>query len=244
MGLSPVNRLIVVAICAAVLLAMLETEPTLTPLVKRATGALQAALTGLFLVEYAARAWIAPERPGTAGGWRGRLRYLGSPMALVDLAALAPALVGALGGGGETMFLRLVRLVRILRLARLGRFSNAMNTVADAVGARRYELSLSVLCAGGLLLVSSSLLYVTEAATQPEAFGSIPRSMWWSIETLTTVGYGDTYPVTALGKVFASVTAIIGIGLVAMPTGILAAAFSDALQHARRTGDKAPGEGG
>lgn len=84
-----------------------------------------------------------------------------------------------------------------------------------------------------LLLVSSTMLYLIEGAHQPETFGSIPRTMWWSIATLTTVGYGDVYPVTPLGKIFAGMTAVTGIGLIAMPTGILAAAFSDAIQAQR-----------
>lgn len=93
-----------------------------------------------------------------------------------------------------------------------------------------YELLLSVGVAGLLLLLSSAFLYAVEAAAQPEAFGSVPRALWWSIATLTTVGYGDVTPITALGKLFAGITAVAGIGLIAMPTGILAAAFSDAFQ--------------
>lgn len=92
---------------------------------------------------------------------------------------------------------------------------------------------LSLLAAGFLLVGSSSMLYLLEAGSQPEAFGSIPRALWWSIATLTTVGYGDVTPVTALGKLFAGITAIAGIGLIAMPTGVLAAAFSDAFQRKR-----------
>jgi voltage-gated potassium channel len=83
------------------------------------------------------------------------------------------------------------------------------------------------------LVGSSSLLYLVEAEAQPDAFGSLPRALWWSIATLTTVGYGDVTPITVLGKLFAGVTAIAGIGLIAMPTGVLAAAFSDALQRKR-----------
>lgn len=85
--------------------------------------------------------------------------------------------------------------------------------------------------------MTSTLLYLVEGEAQPDNFGSIPRAMWWSIATLTTVGYGDVYPVTALGKILAGLTAITGIGLIAMPTGILAAAFSDAMQRQRERGN-------
>ena len=89
-----------------------------------------------------------------------------------------------------------------------------------------------------VLLISASVMYVIEGPVQPEAFGSIPRSLWWAIATLTTVGYGDVYPVTALGKFFAGLSAVAGIGLIAMPTGILAAAFSEACN--RDEGEQQP----
>jgi voltage-gated potassium channel len=92
---------------------------------------------------------------------------------------------------------------------------------------------MSVMLTGFLLLVSSTVLYVVEGGTQPEAFGSIPRTMWWAIVTLTTVGYGDAYPITVIGRICAGMTAVAGIGVIAMPTGILASAFSDTLQRHR-----------
>ena len=89
-------------------------------------------------------------------------------------------------------------------------------------------------------MLSSTLLYVVESDGQPDAFGSIPRAMWWSIATLTTVGYGDAVPQTVIGRILAGLTAITGIGLIAMPTGILAAAFSDALQKQRERQEDPP----
>jgi voltage-gated potassium channel len=135
--------------------------------------------------------------------------------------------------GNETSILRLFRLIRILSLAKLGRYSSAIRAMAEAVKSRRYELLMSLAIAGMLLLTSSTLLYIVEGDAQPATFGSIPRAMWWSIATLTTVGYGDVIPVTVVGRVLAGLTAITGIGLIAMPTGILAAAFSDAIQRQR-----------
>jgi voltage-gated potassium channel len=101
----------------------------------------------------------------------------------------------------------------------------------EAVAKRRYELGISLIIAAVLMLLSASALYVIEGAGQPEAFGSITRSMWWAVATLTTVGYGDIVPLTALGKAFAAFTALTGIGLIAMPAGILAAAFSEVVQN-------------
>ena len=111
----------------------------------------------------------------------------------------------------------------------------ALSLLVDAVHTRRFELAASLVIGAVLLVVSATLLYVVEGMAQPETFGSIPRAMWWSIATLTTVGYGDVTPVTPLGKLCAGAIAILGIGVIAMPTGILAAAFSDALQARRRS---------
>jgi voltage-gated potassium channel len=131
------------------------------------------------------------------------------------------------------MLLRVCRLIRILRLARLGKFSLAMRHVSQAISDRREELLLSLMLAVFVLVFSAAGMYLLEGDNDPQTFGTIPRAMWWSVCTLTTVGYGDIYPHTALGKVLGGLTSIAGIGLIAMPTGILAAAFSDAFQRTR-----------
>ena len=149
---------------------------------------------------------------------------------MIDLISFAPAL---LGGFGPAYLLRLLRLARILRLAKLGRFSKAWSLLAEAVGSRRYELMLTAMAAVFVLLISATLLYAVEGQGQPDKFGSIPRAFWWSVVTLTTIGYGDVYPATTLGKILTGITAVIGIGLIATPAGIIAAALSDALQKQR-----------
>ncbi len=230
-GLSPVNRVLVGVILVAVAFAVLETEPTIVARRYTFLTVLEAVFTAIFLVEYITRVWIAPENPRYAGRF-GRLRYMVSLPALIDLIALLPSLLAFIGS--EAFIVRLFRIMRIMRLARLGRFSGAIQAIVAAVKSRRYELLMSLSIAGLLLLLSSTLLYLIEGGIQPEQFGSIPRAMWWSIATLTTVGYGDVFPVTPLGRILAGMTAITGIGLIAMPTGILAAAFSDAIQSQRK----------
>lgn len=226
--LSLLNRLLACAIIVSILLAVLQTEPELVRYTSAFEG-VEIGLTLLFAVEYLARLWAAPEDPRLGGPVRGRMRWMLSPAALLDLVALVPALV--FFGATPASMLRLLRLARILRLARLARFSRAWALMAGAVGSRRYELLLTLMMAGTALLVSATLLHLVEGEVQPKEFGSIPRSLWWAVVTLTTIGYGDVYPVTALGKVLAGITAVVGIGLIAAPTGILAAAFSDALQR-------------
>lgn len=238
-GLSPVNRAIAGLILASAAVTVLESEPLLHEGNEFAFLALESVFATIFLVEYVARLWAAAENPKYGPGLAGRLRYAASPAALLDLVALCPLLFAF--AGTEAFLLRLFRLLRILRLAKLGRYSSAFTAISEALRSRRHELVMSLGIASLLLLVSSTLLYLAEGGVQPDVFGSIPRAMWWSVATLTTVGYGDVYPLTALGKVLAGMTAVTGIGLIAMPTGILAAAFSDAMVR-RRNAEERSGE--
>ncbi|WP_163558015.1 ion transporter [Halomonas sp. NO4] len=232
-GLSPLNQLICVLILLASLAAVLETEPTLRRLAPGLFTTLEVVFVTLFVLEYLLRLYAVGEDPRYRG-LRGRILYVFSIWALIDLVAILPFFLGLLAHN-NAFLLRLLRILRILRLSRLGRFSRAWSALAEALKTRVHELLLSVGVAGLLLLFSSACLYVVEAADQPEAFGSVPRALWWSIATLTTVGYGDVTPITALGKFFAGLTAVAGIGIIAMPTGILAAAFSDAFQNKHKT---------
>lgn len=228
-GLSVANRIICTLIIASALFAVIETEHEFVGNHIGAFLALEMAITFVFAVEYLLRAWVSSENPAYGPGLKGLLRYLVSPAALLDLAALAP-IVFALAGS-QAFLLRAFRLLRILRVARLGRFSRASRYMRMAIVSRREELVLSVGVTVLLIFASSTLLYLIEGGLQPRQFGSIPRAMWWAVATLTTVGYGDVYPITPLGKVLAGLTAIAGIGLIAMPAGILAAAFSEAARR-------------
>ena len=230
-GLSALNLFLIGLILIAATVAIVETEPTVSEGRERFFRSLELLFGGIFLIEYLARLWIAPENPRFAGSRFPRLRYAMTPIAIIDLLAILPALFAFSGGG--SLVLRFFRIMRMLRLAKLGRTSQAWRHIVEAVQDRRYELLLTAGILAVSMLISASLLYWAEADAQPEKFGSIPRTLWWSIVTLTTVGYGDAYPVTALGKFFAGWFAILGVCLIALPTGIFAASVSDALQRHR-----------
>ena len=166
-----------------------------------------------------------PEFAGVAG----RLRYVFSIPSLIDLAAILPFLF--VFGASDAYLLRLFRLMRILSLAKLGRFSNALKNISVAISKRRYELFMSLFAAIIVMLLAATVLYLAEGASNPQSFGSIPRAMWWGVATMTKVGYGGAFPMTVFGKICASIFAIAAIGVIAMPTGILAAAFSEAFQR-------------
>lgn len=231
-GLSIVNRTVIFLILAAVASAVIETEPTISAGRDDAFRLLELTFGLLFLVEYLARLWVADLSPACAGSRHPRLKFIVSPASIIDLLAIIPSFFAF--AGGATLALRFVRFFRILRLARLGRFSKAWRDLGEAISSRREELFLAFSLAAFTLLIASSLLYWAESDAQPEKFGSIPRAFWWGIVTLTTVGYGDVYPVTPLGKFFSALVSIAAIGTIALPTGILAAAMSDVMQRRRR----------
>lgn len=228
-GLSPTNTILVGAILLATVSAIVGTEPTV---VKRFAGTFSALELGLgigFAVEYLARLWSVVERrtPGVSPAVE-RLRFAVRPSALLDLAIIVITLVPFFAI--NVMALRLVRLLRIFRLAKLGRMSSALRLLYGVVSSRKYELMVTLGLASTLLIFGASALYWIEGDVQPDKFGSIPRALWWAVITLTTIGYGDVYPITPAGKFVAGLVAISGIGLIAMPTGILASAFSEAMR--------------
>jgi voltage-gated potassium channel len=229
--LSNFNRFMIVVIIAAVALAIFGTEPTVVRGNLRLFIALEMAFGVIFLLEYLGRVWSVVEEPHEGANLAKRLRYMRSPLAIIDLvvvlASLSPFMFT------DAAILRVVRLLRLAALAKFGRFNHALEELGEAVHSRRYELSVTVALAGCLILVGATALYWAEHNVQPEAFGSIPRAMWWAVITLTTVGYGDVSPITPLGKMFAAVIAVGGVALVAMPAGIMASAFSEAIHHRR-----------
>jgi voltage-gated potassium channel len=227
-GLSPTNMTVFVAIIITSIVAIVETEPTVADGRQGLFDFVEWIIGGIFTVEYLARAFTAAENPRYGPGWRGLWRYMRSPIAIIDLISIVTSFVTP--GHLQPYLLRAFRLARILRLAKLGRMSNAMGYLIEAMAARRYELLFSLFASLTFMVFSASILYFVEGPAQPDKFGSIPRALWWATAALTTIGYGDVYPVTVLGRIFGAAVALGGIGLVAMPTGIMAAAFSEAVQ--------------
>lgn len=230
--LSFTNKLVIFLILAAVASAIIETEQSVSAGNERVFRDLELIFVAFFSVEYLLRLWVADLNPDFSAARYPRLKFVTSWPAVVDLMSILPTLFAL--AGGATLALRFVRFFRILRLARLGRFSEAWQDLAAAVRSRWEELFLAFSLAGMTLLVASTLLYWAEGDAQPDKFGSIPRALWWGIVTLTTVGYGDVFPITPLGKFFSALVSIAAIGLIALPTGIMAAAMSDVIQRRKR----------
>lgn len=229
--LTLLNKLLIVTILLAVLAAALATEPSFSREFHDAILMVELVFGVIFLIEYIARVYAAAEEPGDASKWAKRWGFIRSPLGLIDLVVVLIAFAPLITA--DAAVLRFVRLFRVVAIMKFGRFSLAVKTVWEAIADRADDLIVTAALALIFVLVGATALYLVEGHIQPEAFGSIPRSLWWAVITLTTVGYGDAYPVTAFGKIIGGTLALSGIAFVAMPTGIIAAAFSEAMQRRR-----------
>ncbi len=182
----------------------------------------------IFSTEYLLRIWTADLKYPDLGKVAARLKFISSPMGIVDLVAILPFYLPFVLVF-DMRFVRLLRILRLLRVLKLKRHSRALGIIAKIFYEKRSELSITLFVTFILLLISSSVMYNLEHNAQPEAFPNIISSFWWAIATLTTVGYGDVYPITAWGKFFGGIIALLGIGMVALPTGIISAAFIEGL---------------
>ena len=186
--------------------------------------AIEAFSVAVFTVEYVLRVWACIVEPRFSRPIVGRLRFMAHPYMLVDLLVILPFYVALMIP--SSLDLRAMRVIRLIaRLARMNRASNGLRTLGRVVQAKSNELISVVTVLLALLLVASSLVFVFENGVQPDAYSSIPETMWWGIITLTTVGYGDVYPITIAGRLLTGAIAVLGIGLFALPAGILGSGF-------------------
>jgi len=183
-----------------------------------------------FTVEFFLRVWVCTLNPRYSHPVTGRLRYAVSPMALIDLFAFLPFYIPFVIPL-DLRFLRILRLFRLMRLLKLGRYSDAMRMFQRVLYKSREQLLLSLTILLVVLVIASSIMYYAERDVQPDKFESIPHAMWWGIVTLATVGYGDVYPVTTMGKIVAAVVVVTGIAIFALPTATLSAAFIGEVQR-------------
>lgn len=190
----------------------------------------------VFSIEYIIRIWVCTLIDKYKHPVWGRLKYIFSVEALIDLMAILPFYL-PLVFKMDARFLRVLRLFRLMRIFKLGRYSLAFQMIVNVIKKRKEELIITLTLLMVMLILSSSLMYYIENEAQPDVFTSIPATMWWAIATLTTVGYGDVYPITSLGKLLGAGIAILGIGVFALPTGIIASSFEKELSdldHAKK----------
>jgi len=235
---------IIVLVLVSLISLALETEavradsaldPALLPIVQW----VNLVVVWVFAIEFGLRFWSEGENPAHVGVG-GRLRFLIQPITIADVLAFLPELIVMLffhdySGALFPAF----RAFRLFRLFKLARYVPAFAIVGAAVQRSYAPLMASLAVAAAQLYIAAMMLYFIEGDTKPEAFGSIARAMWWAIVTLTTVGYGDVYPETTWGRVAAGIVALAGIGIVALPTGILASAFAEEFRERHEASERA-----
>lgn len=224
-----VNLALIALIVINVVAAVLETVPSLLLKDLLVFRAFEAFSLTIFAFEYGLRVWVAPENPRYRGlsARKARLRYIRTPVAIIDLIAWLPFLLWLLMG----VNLRTLSILRLLRFVKLARYSPGMQSLFEVLRSERQSLVACFWLLVAAVLISASAMYVAEGSVQPDHMGSIPAAMWWAIATVTTVGYGDVYPVTVPGRMIASLTMLTGIIMIALPVGIIATAFVDIIKR-------------
>ncbi len=229
-----INTFIILLIICNVIAVMLETIPSIHEPNKEFFHYFDLISVMIFTVEYILRVWSSTHHKKYEHPVYGRIKYVFSPEALIDVLAILPFYLHAFIGF-DLRVLRILRLLRFLRLFRLTAYMKSAKIVVNVFRSKFNELVLSLVLVLFLIIIASCLLYFAEHLVQPDVFSSIPDTMWWAIVTLTTVGYGDMIPITLMGKILTSVVSLAGVGLFALPAGIITAGFLEEMRKTRRS---------
>ncbi len=245
-GFSAFDMFIIALICLNVVVLIVETVEEIQVVSPLAFRVFDTVSVAIFTIEYVLRVWSCTSDEKYRHPVWGRLRFAVTPVVFIDLLAIVPFYVALLAPVAlDLRVLRFLRAVRLLaRIARLSRYSSGLRTSVGVINAKRAELITVIVFLSILLLMASSLMYFAENEAQPDKFANIPQAMWWSIITLTTVGYGDAVPITVTGRFLAGVIAILGIGLFALPAGILGSGFMEEMSKRRQGPTVCPHCGG
>jgi voltage-gated potassium channel len=216
-------------ICVNCIFSMLESVERLAMVHGQKFHDFDVISVAIFSVEYLLRLWTAVEMPKYAHPVWGRLRWLATPLAIVDLLAVLPFYLGFF----VQFDLRELRVLRLLRIFKLSRYSNALGIMTAVLRQEARSVGTIMFVFLILLLFISSLMYLFEHPVQPDVFSDVPTALWWGVETMTTLGYGDMVPATAVGKLLGGLTAVLGVGMIALPAGIMASGFTEYMRLRR-----------
>ena len=231
-----INIFIITLIVLNVVAVMLETIKELHDKYESFFDTFDAISVYIFTVEYVLRVWSCTHDPRYKGSIKGRLKYMLTPGAIIDLLAFLPFYIHTIAGL-DLRTLRILRLLRFFRLFRLTAYTRSAQMILNVFRSRVNELLLSLLLVLFLIIIASCLLYFAEHNYPTEAdsqFTSIPATLWWAVVTLTTTGYGDMYPLTTVGRVLAGVIMLTGVAFFALPAGIITAGFLEEIKFVRK----------
>lgn len=222
-----------------VLLVILETFSGFSESVNSLFRTVELVSVIIFTVEYVLRLWTSnylfPNKKAAAA----RVKYTFSFMALVDLFAILPFYLPLLFPI-DLRILRLLRLLRLIRLFKINRYTTALSSVGSVLKRKAAQLVSSFFVVVILMLMASIFMYAIESDAQPGVFENALSGLWWAVATLTTVGYGDIYPITVFGQIIGAIVALLGIGLVAIPTGIISAGFIENISENKKSKEERP----
>lgn len=216
-----VHYFLMILILVTVVAVILESDAQIYNKHQSLFWVLEAVSLAVFTIEYLLRVWSSAELKKYRH-FRGRIRYIFTPMALIDLMAVLPVWFGFFIYR-DLMILRGLRLVRVFKLTR---YSRSMNLLMAVLKQESANIFSSFFVLSILIIIAATGMHLVEGSDQPEQFGTIPHAIWWATVTLTTVGYGDVVPLTAAGKIFGIIILMSGIGMAALPAGILASGFT------------------
>ncbi|WP_421763062.1 ion transporter [Ekhidna sp.] len=223
---------IIILILLNVLAIILESEESLRTIYRPVFRQFEIFSVIVFSIEYLLRVWTATEKVKYSRPIIGRLRFMTTPIALIDLFAILPFYLPFIGI--DLRFLRIMRLFRVFRILKMARYSKAFDLIQKVLKEKKEELVITLGLISIILVIISTLMYYVERDAQPEHFSSISKSIWWGIVTLTTVGYGDIYPITRLGKFLGGIITLMSVGLIALPSGIIASGYTEQILERKR----------
>lgn len=213
-----------------VIALILESIPEINNTYGRLLDAFNLFSIVIFTIEYLLRLYIADLTHPSTSRFRSVLKFIFSVYGLIDLLAILPFYL-PMFIKMDLRFLRTLRLTRFLRILKVNRYNNSLNLIGTVIKEKKSELIVTGFVTILMLLLASFMMYYIEGDVQPDKFPNILASFWWAVATLTTVGYGDVYPITGLGKLISGFIAIMGIGLVALPTGLISAGFMNKIEE-------------
>ena len=218
---------IIVLIIISIISIILSTFQNIPTYITKITTVFEYISIIIFTIEYALRIWTS-DLIYDLGPVKSRIKFAFTFMAIIDLLSILPFYISFVHI--DLRLLRALRLFRMLRIFKLNRYTTALNSVVLVLNKKKDQLISSMFVVTILMIISSILIYYCEHSVQPDVFDNAFSGLWWAVATLTTVGYGDIYPITVIGKILSAFLAILGIGLVAVPTGIISAGFSEELE--------------
>lgn len=224
-----INLFLIILIITNVMATIFESEPHYHQQYLVEFAVFELISLAIFCIEYFLRVWCCVEakKYSHLPPSKARIKYIFSGVALIDLMTILPFIIALF----FNIDLRSLRLIRILRLLKLTHYFKSFNIFISVIVKELRSITAAIMVMVFIIIIAASLMHIVEGKIQPDTFGSILKSLWWSVVTMTTVGYGDVIPITSIGKFIATIIMLIGVGLVALPAGMLAARFGEELRE-------------